>query len=444
MKILVLGGGLMGPAAAWWLLRRNEVEQVMLVDRDRRALGKGRRKLAPCGDSKLATSAVDLRDVTATTELVRQFDAVVSALPPALIPAAIRAALGAGTPLVDLNWPPDEELRPLRRLAKKTGGLALLGCGVDPGLTEILGRYAASQLEHVEELHGYCGGLPRKPAPPLGYKIVFGGRQLPLREEEALRLEEGRLRRVPRYSEVEEVHFDGFGELEAYDEGFPPWLLELPELQGLRRGSQKTLRWPGYAVRAGLLRELGLLSQRPLKVEGQTVVPKQLLDALLRPRVKLRPKERDLTLFRVVARGTRNASPAELCIEMVDRYDAKSGWTSMARVTAFTAASIALMAADGTLAGAGLLPPERLVTGVALKRLLSELEAEGIRFCLTWKQTGSLMVEETGPQPKMQPCRPRQRKVARQTPKQTRSHEEHEDNLGSQFPTEIQSSQRKA
>lgn len=410
MKLLVLGGGLMGPAAAWWLLKQDSVEQVLLVDRDRRALGKVRRKLAAVARARLATCPFDLLDPGAAAELMKEFDAVVSALPPALIPTAIRAALTAGTPLIDLNWPAASELRPLRHLAEQTGGLALLGCGVDPGLTEILGRYAAQQLDQVEELHGYCGGLPRQPAPPLGYKIVFGGRQLPLREEDALRLEKGRLKPVARYSEVEQVSFEGIGELEAYDEGFPPWLLELPELHGLRRGSQKTLRWPGYAVRVGLLRELGLLSQRPVQVEGQEVIPKQLLDALLRPRVKLRPKERDLTLFRVVARGRRNEAPAEVRIEMVDRYDSASGWTSMARVTAFTAASIALMAARGELTGCGLLPPERLLTGALLQHLLADLEGENISFLLTWQQTGALVADDSGGQPRMQPCRLQQKR----------------------------------
>ena len=45
-----------------------------------------------------------------------------------------------------------------------------------------MARYLAEKLDRVDELHIQCGGIPEKPTPPLGYKIVFGGRQMPLRD----------------------------------------------------------------------------------------------------------------------------------------------------------------------------------------------------------------------------------------------------------------------
>ena len=68
----------------------------------------------------------------------------------------------------------------------------MLGCGLEPGLTEILARRLAERLDRVDELHILCGGVPERPAPPLGYKIVFGGRELPLREAPAPAVVDGR------------------------------------------------------------------------------------------------------------------------------------------------------------------------------------------------------------------------------------------------------------
>jgi hypothetical protein len=38
----------------------------------------------------------------------------------------------------------------------------------------------------VGELYIKCGGVPKKPTPPLGCKIVFGEQQVPLNEDDTL------------------------------------------------------------------------------------------------------------------------------------------------------------------------------------------------------------------------------------------------------------------
>jgi lysine 6-dehydrogenase len=196
-------------------------------------------------------------------------------------------------------------------------------------------------------------------------------------------VEHGALRPVPRYSGVEPIAFSGVGECEAWHEGFMPWLLDLPPLRTLRVGTQKTVRWPGYAARATVLRELGLLSPTPVNVDGVSVVPKRVVDAVLGPRVRLEPGERDLVLLRVDALGERDGRPRRYRAEMIDRYDETTGFTAMARTTAFTAAIVARMIGRGELGGRGLVTPEQLLAGPALDRLLTELAALGIAFDVT-------------------------------------------------------------
>jgi saccharopine dehydrogenase-like NADP-dependent oxidoreductase len=391
MKILVLGSGLMGPAAAYNALSDPEISHVTLCDASQQQLAAARAKLAGLGaGSKLDTVKLDLTDQKATERLMASHDAVVAALPKAAISLGIRAATTAKKPLVDLSWPPDADLPDLIQCVEAAGSLVILGCGVEPGLTEIMARYLAERLDHVDELHILCGGIPEVPAPPLGYKIVFGGRQLPLREYDARVVENGRLTSVPRYSEVEQVFFPGVGECEAWHEGFMPWLLDLDCLKGLKTGTQKTVRWPGYAAKVLFLKELGLLGLEPVEVDGDPVVPKKLLDALLYPRVRLNEGERDLTLFRVEVVGDADGCPRRDTIEMVDRYDDELGFTSMARCTAFTGAIVARMAARGELKSAGLLTPEQVITGPLFDRLVGELAAVNVRFTATTQQVEPL------------------------------------------------------
>jgi lysine 6-dehydrogenase len=391
MRILVLGSGLMGPAAALHLMADPGVAWVVLGDRDRRRLAAVARRLTSfAGAGKLEIAILDVADQVEAVRRFAEVDLVVSALPQALSTAAIRAAIAARRPLVDLTLPPAGEWPELGHRAEAAGVPVVIGCGVDPGLTEIAARHLAEKLDAVEELHLYCGGIPEKPQPPLGYKIVFGGKELPLRPTDAEVIEAGELRFVPRYSGAETLHFAGIGELEAYHEGFSPWLLELLALRGLRHGSQKTLRWPGYAAKVSLLRELGLLGREPVVVDGVEVTPFRLLNALLGPRVQLKRGELDITLFRVEASGVEASRPRRYRLEAVVRPDPARGLTAMARVTAFTAAITALLIGRGELREIGLLTPERAIHGALFDRLVTDLAAAGICFALTTEKTEPL------------------------------------------------------
>lgn len=169
-----------------------------------------------------------------------------------------------------------------------------------------------------------------------------------------------------------------------------PWLLELPALKNLRLGTQKTVRYSGYAGKVTVLKELGLLSLTPVAVDGVTVAPKRVVDAVLYPKVRLEPGERDVTVFRVEACGKKDGAPYCLRIETVDRFDDTLGFTSMARTTAFTAAIVARMVARGELKASGLVTPEKLLSGAAFQRLVSELDAAGVHFTQTIEQRRAL------------------------------------------------------
>jgi lysine 6-dehydrogenase len=213
---------------------------------------------------------------------------------------------------------------------------------------------------------------------------------LPLRESDARIAEKGQIKPVPRYSGVETVVFPGVGECEAWHEGFMPWLLDLEALKGLKLGTQKTVRWPGYAAKVTVLRELGLLSQNPVEVDGVQVAPKKLLDAVLYPHVRLEEGERDITLFRVEAMGEKEGHPRRYRIEMVDRYDKVLGFTSMARTTAFTGAIVARMVARGDIKAKGMTTPEQVITGPLFDRLVDDLAAVNVRFDITTETVEAL------------------------------------------------------
>jgi lysine 6-dehydrogenase len=378
----------MGPAAAAEAMADPSVAEVGLCDASPTQLDGALADLARRpGAAKIRPACLDLADRAAAIALVRGHDVAIDALPARATPLAVHAALEAGTPLVTLSARGAAAVPDLGEEAARRGGLVVVGCGLEPGLSEILARRLAEQLDRVAELHIQCGGVPERPAPPLGYKIVFGGRELPLRETAALAVEDGRLVSVPRYSGVEAVTVPGVGKLEAWHEGFATSLLDVPALRGLRVGTQKTLRWPGYAAKVSVLRDLGLLSESPVTVDGSPVVPKHLLDAVLYPRVRLEPGERDLAILRVEAVGERAGQPARVHAEMVDRWS--DGFTAMARTTSFTASVVARMIARGEVTGRGARRPESIVAGAAVDELLRALAGHGIRVTFAQEPPGA-------------------------------------------------------
>jgi saccharopine dehydrogenase-like NADP-dependent oxidoreductase len=201
-------------------------------------------------------------------------------------------------------------------------------------------------------------------------------------EGDAHIVENGKLKAVPRYSGAHAIYFPGVGEVEAWNEEFFPWLMDLDVLKDLKLGTQMTVRWPGYAQKASVLWELDLVRTKPIDVAGVQVAPKDLLDALLYPHVKMEEGDRDITCFRVEASGEKKGRPRRYKIETVDRYDEELGFTSMARTTGFTGAIIARMMARGEIKAEGLFTPEQIISGPLFDRLVEDLAAMNIRFDL--------------------------------------------------------------
>jgi saccharopine dehydrogenase-like NADP-dependent oxidoreductase len=381
MKLFVIGSGLMGPAAAYNAMLDTAVTHIGICDISQEQLQIAKKSLAnKPGSEKVQYIQADISQPDEAIPLLQQYDVAVAALPRPVNVLAIRAALAANIPLVDLSQTPPETLASLADEFETNGRFIILGCGVEPGLTEIVARHLAEKMTRVDELHIKCGGIPEKPAPPLGYKIVFGGRRMPLRDWDSEIVVDGKIQYVPRYSEPEPVTFPGVGQCEAWHEGFKPWILDIPALQNLRKGTQKTVRWPGYAEKVSVLRELGLLSLNPVVVDGVEVIPKHVVDAVLYPHVKLEEGERDITCFRVELLGEKDGRFCHATAEMVDWLDEETGFTSMARTTAMTGAIAARMIGAGMLTAAHnpthspFVTPEKVITGQLFDHLLAELE----------------------------------------------------------------------
>ena len=152
MRILLVGAGGVGTALARIAARRPFAELV-IADYD---LSRAQRAAA-ARDGYEAVQ-LDARDVPATVGLLRQHrcDALMNATDPRFVMPLFRAALQAGTHYLDmamsLSYPhPDEPYRQTgvklgdEQFAmapdwERSGKLALVGIGVEPGLSDVFAR----------------------------------------------------------------------------------------------------------------------------------------------------------------------------------------------------------------------------------------------------------------------------------------------------------------
>ena len=171
MRMLVLGAGLQGSACAYDLLQDKEVQSVRLADLHVDRLPEF---LAPFSGPRLLPTTVDVRDENAVLGAMRDCDAVMSAIPYYFNYDLARLAVKAGVHFCDLGGNTEIvfKQKQLDAEARRRNITIVPDCGLAPGMVNILAEYGIRQLDAVESVKIFVGGLPQRPEPPLNYMLV--------------------------------------------------------------------------------------------------------------------------------------------------------------------------------------------------------------------------------------------------------------------------------
>jgi lysine 6-dehydrogenase len=110
--------------------------------------------------------------------------------------------------------------------------------------------------------------------------------------------------------------------------------------------------------------ELGLLDTRSMQVGQASVAPRDMLHALLEPKIR-REQVKDICVMRVRADGMSDGKSASAMVELIDRYDETTGFTAMQRLTGWHASIMLIAAVTGQIAP-GVTSVERALPGLAV------------------------------------------------------------------------------
>lgn len=375
MKMLVLGAGLQGCACAFDLLGDPEVARVTLADLqpERRA-----RFLSKREDARFHAITLDVTDHAAVLEVMRQHDAVLSAIPYYFNGPMAKLAVEAGCHFADLGGNTEivMEQKQLDAEAKAKGLSIMPDCGLAPGMVNILAAEGIRRLDRADRVRIYVGGLPQHPEPPLNYQIVYSLEgALDYYTTASWILRDGKPVTVDALSELEPVEFEApIGTLEAFHTAGGISTMPFSFEGKVREMEYKTLRYPGHADLMRAIRELGLLSNEPIKVKGKDVVPRDAFIASVSPKLT-KPEGRDLVALRVVVSGEKDGAPASTTFDLVDRYDEVNGISAMMRTTGYSLAITGLVQARKQVIRFGVTTPDE---GMPFDRYVDGLKQRGV------------------------------------------------------------------
>ena len=374
MRMLVLGGGLMGRAAAYDLCRQPDVDSVVIADIDAAKAAEAA-GVARCEAAK--PIELDVRDRAAVLKAMREADAVLGAVSYTVNLELSKLAIEAGTHWCDMggnNTVVAAQLK-LDEDARSAGVSIIPDTGLAPGMVCPLVMHGVRWMDEAETVHIRVGGLPQNPQPPLDYMLIFSVQGL-INEyvEPCVAIRDGKVvSDIEPLIGVEEIEFPPpLGTLEAFNTSGGTSTLPQTLLGKVRELDYKTIRYPGHADKMRTMFELGLMSSEPVDAGGIRVAPRDVLERLIDANVP--HGDDDIALVRVVVEGRKSGKSARATYEMIDYRDEKTGLTAMMRGTSFPSAIVCVMMARGETPP-GAIPQELALDG---DRFIEELKARGL------------------------------------------------------------------
>ena len=380
---LVLGAGMQGTAAAYDLAKFAAPERVLLADREEAvACASAARVNRLLGTSLVEGRALDALDPAALEAALAPVDVLLSCVPYWMHPAIATAAIASGTSMLDLggNLDVTRKTLALDADAKRAGVTLIPDCGLAPGLVNSLAVALLERFDAPESIRLYCGVLPQNPQPPFGYKLTFNVEGLVTEYDyEAAVLRDGEVTTVPTLTELETVEDTPLGTLEAFVTS--GGVSTAPETfqNRLRTYEYKTFRFPGHCERMRLYKDFGLWREDEVDVKGVKVRPKDVFVRVFGEELG-KIEDRDQCVIRAVGTGIKDGRVRTETIEIHDREDPATGFTSMERLTGFSLAIHAKWVAEGEVPK-GAVRYELATKG---EPFLAALRERGIPMTVSW------------------------------------------------------------
>jgi saccharopine dehydrogenase (NAD+, L-lysine-forming) len=358
--------------------QRDWCEQMVLADYD---LGRASTLQAELGDAeRFPVERIDAGDSQAVAELARRHrsDLVMNAVDPRFVMPIFDGALAANADYIDMAnslsrpHPSEPFSLPGVKLADEqlaradaweaAGRLALIGMGMDPGLSDIFARYAADHLfDEVDEIHVRDGGDLHIPG--YAFAPVFS---IWTTIEECLNppvvWQDGEWHTTEPFSAPEEFPFpEGIGPVECVNVEHEEVLLVPRWIPGVKRVTFKYALGSDFIEKLKFLHDIGLDRVEPVKVRGVEVSPRDVVAAVVPDPITMGDKMVGRAIVGTWVIGRKDGRPREVYLyQMADAAETlrTTGSQVVGWQTGFNPVLAMELLATGAWSGSGVLGPE--------------------------------------------------------------------------------------
>ena len=377
MRVLLVGAGTVGEAIAKLSAERDWLESMVVADYDRQRADDVVATTDHRG--RLTADYIDASASHAVADLARHHavDLVMNAVDPQFVMPIFDGALAAGVDYMDmatsLSRPhPDAPFeKPGVKLGdeqferaaewERAGRLALLGMGMDPGLSDVFAAHAAKHLfDEIDEVHVRDGGDLEIPG--YAFAPVFS---IWTTIEECLNppiiWQDGEWHTTEPFSGAEMFPFpEGVGEIECVNVEHEEVLL-VPRYVPARRVTFKYALGSDFIDKLRAIHSLAMDRTDKVNVKGVEVAPRDVLAAITPDPAKLGDQMVGRAMVGTWVIGRKDGQPRE--VFLYQTTDAQQIWRdsglgAVAWQTGFNPVIAMELLASGAWARQGVLAPE--------------------------------------------------------------------------------------
>jgi saccharopine dehydrogenase (NAD+, L-lysine forming) len=390
MRILMVGAGGVGAAAAKIAARRSFFDRFVVTDYD---AARAQAVVAQLGDQRFVAARVDASSAEDVARIAREHQVthVFNAVDPRFVMPIFDGAFAAGADYLDMAMSLSRRHpeRPYQETGVKLGDeqfaksdqwaaagrLCLAGIGIEPGLSDIFARYAADELfDDIDELGVRDGanltvsGFDFAPSFSIWTTI-----EECLNPPVVYEAERGWFTTAP-FSEPETFVFpDGIGPVECVNVEHEEVLL-MPRWVKAKRVTFKYGLGEEFINVLQVLHKLGLDRTEPVNIGGVQVSPREVVAACLPDPAGLGEAMSGKTCAGTWVTGTgKDGAPRQVYLyHVVDNAWSMAEYGSQAVVwqTAVNPVIALELLAEGTWSGVGVLGPEAFTPRPFLDKLV--------------------------------------------------------------------------
>jgi saccharopine dehydrogenase (NAD+, L-lysine-forming) len=287
-KVLIIGAGGVGTVVAHKVASHPEIfSEIMLASRTKSKCDDIAKAI---GGNKIKTAAIDAENVPELVKLIKSFgpELVINVALPYQDLTIMDACLEAGVHYLDTaNYEPKEEAKfeyswqwAYEEKFKKAGLTAILGCGFDPGVTNVFTAYAAKH--HFDEIHYLdivdCNAGDHGKAFATNFNPEINIREV---TQKGKYWENGKWVETQPHEIHKPLNYPEIGPKESY-------LIYHEELESLVKNFPTLKRarfWmtfgQEYLTHLRVIQNIGMAGIEPINYQGMEIVPIQFLKAVL-------------------------------------------------------------------------------------------------------------------------------------------------------------------